>query len=492
MACGRSSSSVGLCLAYLLGASVPCWSQMLPSTQPSRRSSSDCPHVSDATASSPNYQLDRSEEDWSRLCDPAARGADPWDPFKYIELGRSSYVSFGGELRSSYELYRNYSWGGGHQDPNGYYLNRLIGHADIHPGPRVRVFAEFQSGLEFGRNGGPRPVVDQDKLDVSQLFLELNSSIHKDRPSISLRLGRQELNYGEGTLVSARELNVRRPFDGIKLVFQARRWRVDVFAVKPVATRNGFFDDAPDHRQTFWGAWATKTNGMGLVRKVDFYYLGLDRNDAVFDKGTDRERRHTLGFNAHEVVGRVTLFQEGDLQLGTFGSGRLTAWKLAQGASYSLQRLRYQPTFGLQGAISSGDGNPGSADLHTFDPLFPKGLYYGYMLFTSGSLNAIVVHPTARLQVSRKVSLDLDNFCFWRQSTSDGLYSQSGMFLRTGHTSPARYVGATQDVSILWRVDRHTTVQGLAGYYEVGSYLRESQPAGKNASYVSLTANYRF
>jgi hypothetical protein len=175
--------------------------------------------------------------------------------------------------------------------------------------------------------------------------------------------------------------------------------------------------------------------------------------------------------------------------------GSCPSWPMLHSRNNSLHsppRIRYQPILGLQGAISSGDGGPSSANLHTFYPLFPKGLYYGYMLFTSGSLNAIVVHPTARLQLSRILSLDLDNFIFWRQSTSDGLYSQSGTFLRTGQTSPARYVGATQDLSIVWLVDRHTTVQGLAGYYEVGSYLRESQPPGKNASYFSVTANYRF
>ena len=83
------------------------------------------------------------------------------------------YVSFGAELRGSYEVYRNYNWGSGSQDGNGYYLNRLIGHADFHLGSSVRIFAELQSGLEFGRNGGPRPAIDEDKLDVSQLFLEL-------------------------------------------------------------------------------------------------------------------------------------------------------------------------------------------------------------------------------------------------------------------------------------------------------------------------------
>ena len=74
----------------------------------------------------PDYQVDRSEEDWSGLCRQANGGHDFWDPLKCIGLGRPSwYVSFGAELRGPYEVYRNYNWGSGPQDGNGYYLNRF-------------------------------------------------------------------------------------------------------------------------------------------------------------------------------------------------------------------------------------------------------------------------------------------------------------------------------------------------------------------------------
>lgn len=145
---------------------------------------------------------------------------------------------------------------------------------------------------------------------------------------------------------------------------------------------------------------------------------------------------------------------------------------------------------GSKGAISSGDKNPQNADLQTFYPLFPSGLYYGYMVFTSGSLNAIVAHPSLAMQLSNALSLNLDSFSLWRQRMTDGLYSQSGMFLRAGQTSRSRYVGATQDLSIAWDVDRHTSVRFLAAYYEVGSYLRETQPPGRDATYFSVAANY--
>jgi PAS domain-containing protein len=57
--------------------------------------------------------------------------------------------------------------------------------------------------------------------------------------------------------------------------------------------------------------------------------------------------------------------------------------------------------------------------------------------------------------------------------------------LRTGRAAEVTW-------SIAWHVDRHTTVRFLAAYYEVGSYLRETQPLGKNTAYFSVIANYKF
>jgi len=123
--------------------------------------------------------------------------------------------------------------------------------------------------------------------------------------------------------------------------------------------------------------------------------------------------------------------------------------------------------------------------------MFPAGLYYGDMVFTNGSLNAIVAHSSLAMQLSKSLTLNVDSFSLWRQKTTDGLYSQSGMFLRTGQTSQSRYVGATQDLDIAWRVDRHTTVRFVAAHYEVGPYLRETQP-GKDTTYLSIIASYKF
>ena len=135
--------SVAACLLVWLGTAAPCGAQ-----QPSPPSSR------------PRLLPDRSQEDWSVLCNRGLR-IDPWDRVKCVRLGSGrSYLSFGGELRSSFELYRNESWGAAPPDGNGYALDRVMGHADVHIGAHVRAFAELQSGLSFGHRrpqAGDRP-----------------------------------------------------------------------------------------------------------------------------------------------------------------------------------------------------------------------------------------------------------------------------------------------------------------------------------------------
>jgi Alginate export len=440
----------------------------------------------------PAYQLDRSEENWQLLQDSSQR-EDFWDPLKYRSLGRVGwYVTVAGEIRPMYEVYRNYNWGLGPQDPTGYFLRRIMASTDWHLGDRARVFVELRSGDVFGRNGGPRPSQDKDVLDVSQAFAGFTVIAGDDQPTFELKLGRQELNYGEGSLLAIRELNVRRTFDGMKGIIRTGDWRVDLLAFRPALIKPGAFDDGIDESQTLWGAWATRTiKSRSFWRQVDLYYLGLDRKQATFERGTARELRHTVGALLHGQQGAFSMFAEADVQFGTFGAESIRAWKYAQSASWSFRDHRWRPVISLLGAISSGDTGPASHVLQTFNPLFPRGLYYGY-IDSTGSPNAIVLHPELSLTISPTVSILATHFSFWRTSAADGIYSQPGFLLRVGNESQSRYVGSLQDLAIRWQADRHTSFEALGTYYEAGAFLRESSPPGKSLFCFSLKMNYRF
>ncbi len=438
----------------------------------------------------PAYSLDRSDEDWGLLRDLALR-TDPWDRLKYLPLGRDGwYLTLGGESRSFYERYGNYNWGAGAQDGNGYLLQRFMGSADFHFGDRARVFFEVRSGLVDGRNGGPRPSQDKDSIDVSQAFAAVTLIRGKDKPTLEVKLGRQELNYGEGSLLAVRELNVRRTFDGAKVTIRRYSWQVDLLAFRPQLIRTGAFDDGIDSSQALWGAWATRPiQRRAFWRRLDLYYLGLDRKQARFEQGSAREQRHAAGVLLHGQSGAFSMFTEADVQFGRFGAGNIRAWKYAQNLSWSFRMRPLRPVVSLLGAIASGDGSPGSPNLQTFNPLFPKGLYYGY-IDSTGSPNVIVLHPELSLTISPAVSVMMTHFSYWRTSRADGIYSQPGFLLRLGSPTQSRYVGSLQDLAITWHLDRRTTVQAIAAYYEAGAFLR--QTSGRNLSYLSLKMSYRF
>src|SRR6266849_3208048 len=166
----------------------------------------------------PQFGLSRQDEDWSVLRDPALR-TDAFDTVKFIPLNRdgSSWLTLGGEVRERYEYFDNFNWGKGPQDDNGYLLQRYMIHADAHIGENFRVFTQFKSGLEDGRNGGPRPT-DRDDFDLHQAFFDVRVP-WSEADSLTFRAGRQELAYGSSRLISFREEpKVRRGFDGMTAI----------------------------------------------------------------------------------------------------------------------------------------------------------------------------------------------------------------------------------------------------------------------------------
>jgi hypothetical protein len=69
--------------------------------------------------------------------------------------------------------------------------------------------------LENGCDGGPRPT-DLDRLDVHQAFLDWKI-FSSDPNAVTVRVGRQELGFGSGRLLSRAEgLNLRRGMDGVR------------------------------------------------------------------------------------------------------------------------------------------------------------------------------------------------------------------------------------------------------------------------------------
>lgn len=96
----------------------------------------------------PAYNVEPWAENWTFL-KSTPKQSDLFDPIKFILLdpAKNIYLSLGGEIRERCEYFKNNLFGAGKQDKNGYFLTRLMGHADIHIGPFFRAFFEIKCSL---------------------------------------------------------------------------------------------------------------------------------------------------------------------------------------------------------------------------------------------------------------------------------------------------------------------------------------------------------
>lgn len=440
----------------------------------------------------------RYDEDWSYLADPQKRTAS-FDRFKYISLGKKGwYLSIGGEIRERYEYLPNEFWGEEPKDTNGFFLQRYMLHADVHFGSRARIFFQLKSGIESGRKTGAR-LIDEDRLDVNQAFFDFN--FFKESRSAAffkqatLRAGRQELSFGSNRLVSTREgPNVRQSFDGARLTANIEKWRVDFFAVKPVNSKFGIFDDDSDNTRTFWGAYGVRSFKLLPGGKVDVYYFGFDRKTARFVQSAGdlraRESRQTFGTRFWGKKGSWDYNNEFILQTGRFGANRILAGAVSGEIGYTFENVSLRPRFGLRADVISGDGNPRDQRLNTFNPLFASNGYFGDVgLLTPANLYHL--NPSVELRLLRGVSASIDSRLFWRQSTSDGIYRPSLIAVRTGLDSTARYVGFQPSLELKWQVSDHLSLNGIYTYFQPGKFLHENPP-DRPVNFFTVWAQYRF
>jgi len=439
-----------------------------------------------------SYKLLREDEDWSFLRDRSLR-QDFWDPIKYIPLRRNSpdwYLTFSGQAREGWEQTGNNNWG---QQPywNSFFLERYMLGIDAHYGKQVRTFVQFKSGLESFRIGGPRPI-DEKKLDFQNAFLDVATS--GEQNWIKLRVGRQELEYGAGRLIDVREgPNVRLSFTGFRILSKVGSWHADGFAVRPDVDNFGFFDNVPNSQVEFWGVYSWRPLSKGV--SLDAYYLGLDRKQATYERGTAHEVRQTLGARLWRPVAEKEpgwdFNYEGVWQFGSFGSANIRAWTLASDTGYTIPTWRLKPRFSLKADVSSGD-NPNTNTLGTFNPIFPIGNYFGVIADTGpGPVNFRDIHPRVLTEWGHGVTVSTDWIFYWRQSLQDGVYSVPGTLIRASGNSNARFVGQRPGIEARWQVDRHIWAQADYGIFYAGKFLKETQP-GRNLNYWALWVGYEF
>ena len=437
-------------------------------------------------SSAQSFRLMRYDEDYSYLKDSTRNF---WEKLKVVPLDRRGtyFLSFGGEVRQEFDAFHNEDWGKLHLGQDNFYLQRYDLHADFHAGSRLRVFAQLRSAIENGRPTGPRPI-DEDKLNVQNLFVDVKL-LRRTADSLILRAGRQELNYGAGRLISVREgPNVRLTFTGAKFIYAGRNVSIDAFAMENDQLRPGVFDNDNSSKLNFWGVYSTLKAGLA---SLDLYYLGNKEDTVVYDAGAGREVRHTFGGRLWNSVGALTYDFEGAYQTGSFNGGRIRAWTASTDIAYHFFQLPLKPVIGMRHDYISGDAHKGDNALQTFNPLYPKGGYFGFDPQV-GPVNLIDVHPYGTLTPAPKFLVTWDVVFNWRYSLDDGVYRPSGAFNLAGQNSTRRYIGTDYLAKIIYTHNAFFSIDFGIQYFRTGPFIESEIPQAKNAFLTNTRISFKF
>jgi hypothetical protein len=313
--------------------------------------------------------------DFSYLDDPEYRDHRLGDSLKRLSVGPCGQwgtVDIGGHARLRYHdergMGRQPGRAGFEDTTNTFLLSRIRLYGDWRASEDVRVYVEGITADETG-NGlyQPRPI-DVNYGDLLNAFIDLRLA-----EELTLRVGRQELLYGNQRLVSPLDwANTRRTFEGVRGLYQSGDLAIDGFYTNFVPVDPGNFDEA-DYDQSFYGVYSVYSGWEKTT--IDLYYLGYDDERNLPSLFSDFSL-HTLGARFYGPLGEKFLYEvEGGYQFG-----RRSGLGIDQDAGFATVGLgrafdhHWSPTVWCYYDYASGNAVGG--DFNRFNHLFPLAHKY--------------------------------------------------------------------------------------------------------------------
>lgn len=400
----------------------------------------------------------------------------------------------------------------------------------------IRTVAD---GAANGKTFRGRDLAENDRdLNLHQAFVTVGN--HKEFP-VSVKLGRQELVYGDQRLVGhLRWNNNARVFDAAKVRYQHRYFGADVFAGGLVYNDNGNFNKSHISDDLFSGVYLNFPNIGEFTRKnfVEAYYLNrsVDRSSATVDlNGTTpysgvplpfrnpviqnlstvgiRLKSRPLAYDAWDYTAEL-MHQFGTINnVNTANNAVLPAapstailtarerdqkaYAAVLGGGYTWTEHSWQPRVGILYSYASGDDNAPDGESNTFQNLFATThLHYGFMDLNSlQNLHDIRLIVQARPRTN--ISFSLEHHFQFLDSTNDYWYNVAGV-ARVGGTGAGNgygrvgnyssELGQETDFTISWNPIPSTQLELGVSHYFRGAYIKQSLaglPGGsKDSSYL--------
>ncbi|MBX2990070.1 MAG: alginate export family protein [Bacteroidetes bacterium] len=259
---------------------------------------------------------------------------------------------------------------------NTYTLLRTRLGLEARPLEDVRILIQARDSRVFGQETST--LSDSRNLDLHQGYVELTKLFLDE---LTLRLGRQELSYGNERMVGTVGWhNVGRVFDGGLARFDIPSFMLDLFAMNtgevqpyaPVATPPAV-QPVSDEGSNFFGSYLSIKN---IPEHTVSGYLLYEWNRSLSSGATELQR-FTAGSHVKGKANALDYECEFAYQGGKRRATNISAYMLTGGVGYSFEGSVFSRVAAGYELLS---GLSGGTTYKSFDPAFHTGhKFYGYM-----------------------------------------------------------------------------------------------------------------
>ncbi|MFZ2385404.1 MAG: alginate export family protein [Candidatus Omnitrophota bacterium] len=382
----------------------------------------------------------------------------------------------GADERFRYEYKHDFDLNESIKDNGGLLFNRIRINAKAtlrgeHSNELAEIFVE---GLDAQAGGYKIKAMQsqKDKFDLHQAYAAIFSVAGSH---IDVKIGRQELQYGAGRLITAPAwVNCIRTFDAAVLRYSDKGFYGDLLYAQNVKF-NRYSLDSSYARENLSGIYFgyRKNNTVPLW---EGYFLSLDNS-----KGNNDMRRYTAGARFKAAVGSgVVIDIEVPFQFGDDADTNVRAYAMHADISKSFESVTWKPKVGFSYDQASGDKKANDNRNNTFIPFYqsthdPYGLmdFFRWENMRNPELS-VTFSPTGKFSFRPQVDF------FWLDSKNDAWYNSSGTVLRT---RPARgkcssYVGSEASVRFYYDFGKNIKFESGYAHFFPGDYVCNTGSAG--------------
>jgi len=411
-----------------------------------------------------------------------------FSPASLLDEQLPDWICFGLEERWRYEGYHNSGFKLDNDDS--YMLNRMRLQMTLRFTNWFKVVSQTQDARPFLQKppyGPPNEV----RWDMKLAYAEFGDPA---KSWISVRVGRQLLNYNNTIIANSEWRNQGRSYDAVATNLHYRQFRLGIFAASAVVP---LISGISHHQEgnNIYGMYGAVDRILPNSTLEPFVLWRVQPSVAIetaakTKTGKQDEMAYGMRFKG-AALKTLDYSYEAILERGLDGTNGIHAWGHTFGAGYRIDRIPAHPRAFAQYDKASGDRNPNDGTHGTFDTMYPTAHDRFGIADQFGWQNIVARRAGLTLEPLRRWTVTAQYLDFWLASACDSLYNTSGgSIVRDTAGKSGTHVGEEFDAYTWFELNRHLNFGVGVGHVMPGTFLAKTTK-GPTYNYPYFAINFK-